>query len=402
MKTSARNQFAGPISAIKEGVVDTEVTIRLDPQLELTAIVTRESAENLGLALGRDVLAFVKASSILLLVEEQGRISARNRFQGRVAHIHVGPVNSEVTVDLPGNRHVITAVITHESVKRLGLEIGQAVTAVFKASSVFLVAMDWFFLFNEFSMKPFRLLSVLLATLLGAASQVQADEVFIAVAANFATPMQKIVAEFEKETGHKVVASFGSTGKFYAQIKGGAPFEVLLAADDEIPARLVSENAAVAGSQWTYAIGKLVLWSAKPGVVDDKGDVLKNGNFEHISLANPKLAPYGAAGVEVMKTRGAYDKLQAKIVMAENITQAYQFISTGNAQLGFVALSQVLKEGRIDGSSWIVPASLYTPIRQDAVILDKGKDRPAALALAKYLKADKSVAIIKSFGYELR
>jgi molybdate transport system regulatory protein len=142
MKTSVRNQFAGPISAIKEGVVDTEVTIRLDPQLELTAIVTRESAENLGLALGRDVLAFVKASSILLLVEEQGRISARNRFQGRVAHIHVGPVNSEVTVDLPGNRHVITAVITDESVKRLGLEIGQAVTAVFKASSVFLVAMD--------------------------------------------------------------------------------------------------------------------------------------------------------------------------------------------------------------------------------------------------------------------
>jgi molybdate transport system substrate-binding protein len=251
-------------------------------------------------------------------------------------------------------------------------------------------------------MKPFRLLSVLLATLLGAASQVQADEVFIAVAANFAAPMQKIVAEFEKETGHKVVASFGSTGKFYAQIKGGAPFEVLLAADDEIPARLISENAAVAGSQWTYAIGKLVLWSAKPGVVDDKGDVLKNGNFEHISLANPKLAPYGAAGVEVMKARGAYDKLQAKIVMAENITQAYQFISTGNAQLGFVALSQVLKEGRIDGSSWIVPANLYTPIRQDAVILDKGKDRPAALALAKYLKADKSVAIIKSFGYELR
>lgn len=142
MKTSARNQFAGPIVAIKEGVVDTEVTIRLDQQLEITAMVTRESAENLGLAQGREVLAFVKASSILLLVEEAGLISARNRFRGRVAHIHGGPVNSEVTLDLPGNRHVITAVITDESVKRLGLVVGQPVTAVFKASSVFLVATD--------------------------------------------------------------------------------------------------------------------------------------------------------------------------------------------------------------------------------------------------------------------
>lgn len=142
MKTSARNQFAGPIVAIKEGVVDTEVTIQLNPELVLTAIVTRESAENLGLAQGRDVLAFVKASSIILLVEEEGRISARNRFQGRIANIHVGPVNSEVTLDLPGNRHVITAVITDESVKRLGLVVGQTVTAAFKASSVFLVSTD--------------------------------------------------------------------------------------------------------------------------------------------------------------------------------------------------------------------------------------------------------------------
>ena len=142
MKTSARNQFAGPIIAMKEGIVDTEVSIRLDPALELTAVVTRESAENLGLSEGKDVLAFVKASSILLLVEEDRRISARNRFRGTVANIHEGPVNSEVTLDLPGGRHVITAVITAESVKRLGLALGQAVTAVFKASSVFLVATD--------------------------------------------------------------------------------------------------------------------------------------------------------------------------------------------------------------------------------------------------------------------
>lgn len=250
-------------------------------------------------------------------------------------------------------------------------------------------------------MKPARLISLLLASVLMAASSVHADEVSVAVAANFNAPMQKIAAEFEKDTGHKVVASFGSTGKFYAQIKGGAPFEVLLAADDETPTKMIAENAAVVGSQFTYAIGKLVLWSAKAGVVDDKGEVLKKGEFEHLSIANPKLAPYGAAGVEVMKGLGAYDSVQPKIVMAENITQAYQFISTGNALLGFVALSQVLKDGKIEGSSWIVPAKLYTPIRQDVVVLEKGKGKPAALALAKYLKGDKSIAIIKSFGYEL-
>ncbi|MCX7257989.1 MAG: TOBE domain-containing protein [Polaromonas sp.] len=145
MKTSARNQFAGPVVSLKEGVVDVEVSIQLDPQLVLTAIVTRESAESLGLAPGREVLAFVKASSIVLLVEDEGhdtRISARNRFKGTVVRIHTGPVNSEVTLDLPGGRHVLTAVITDDSVRRLGLAVGQPVTAVFKAPSVFLVAMD--------------------------------------------------------------------------------------------------------------------------------------------------------------------------------------------------------------------------------------------------------------------
>jgi molybdate transport system substrate-binding protein len=254
---------------------------------------------------------------------------------------------------------------------------------------------------KEFSMKPSHLLPVLLASLMVISIQVRADEVSVAVAANFTAPMQKIAAEFEKISGHKLVVSFGSTGKFYAQIKSGAPFEVLLAADDETPTRLIKENAAVAGSQFTYAIGKLVLWSAKPGAVDDKGEVLKKGDFEHISLANPKLAPYGAAGVEVMKSLGVLDNLEPKFVTAENITQAYQFISSGNAQLGFVALSQVLKDGKIEGSSWIVPAKLYTQIRQDAVILEKGKGKPAVEAFVKYLKADKSVAIIKSFGYEL-
>jgi len=250
-------------------------------------------------------------------------------------------------------------------------------------------------------MKHSRLFAILLASLLGFAAQVHADEVTVAVAANFTAPMQKIAASFEKDTGHKVVTAYGATGKFYAQIKNGAPFEVLLAADDETPAKLVTENAAVSGTSFTYAIGKLVLWSAKPAVVDGAGEVLKKGGFDHLAIANPKLAPYGAAAVQTMKTLGVYDSLQPKLVTAENIAQSYQFVSTGNALLGFVALSQVLKDGKIEGSAWLVPAKLYSPIRQDAVILDKGKGKPAAEAFMKYLKGDKAKAVIKSYGYDL-
>ena len=250
-------------------------------------------------------------------------------------------------------------------------------------------------------MKTTRRLSLVLIALMGAAAQAQADEISVAVAANFTTPMQQIAAAFEKDTGHKVVASYGSTGKFYAQIKNGAPFEVLLAADDETPTKLIQENAAVAGSQRAYAIGKLVLWSAKPAVVDAKGDVLKQGGFDHIAIANPKLAPYGAAAVQTMKSLGVYDTLQPKIVTAESIAQSWQFVSSGNALLGFVALSQVLKDGKIEGSAWVVPSSLYPPIRQDVVILDKGKGKPAAQALVNYLKSAKAQAIITRFGYSL-
>lgn len=236
---------------------------------------------------------------------------------------------------------------------------------------------------------------------LAIAATALADEVSVAVAANFTAPMQKIAADFEQATGHKVAASFGSTGKFYAQIKNGAPFDVLLAADDETPAKLAKENGAVAGSRFTYAVGKLALWSAKPAVVDPAGDVLKKGGFDHVAIANPKLAPYGAAAVEAMKALGVFEALQPKLVTAENIGQAHQFVSSGNALIGFVALSQVLKDGRIEGSAWIVPAKLYQPIRQDAIILEKGKDKPAAEALLKYLKSDKAKAVIKSYGYDL-
>ena len=240
----------------------------------------------------------------------------------------------------------------------------------------------------------------LLALMAGAAAQ--ANEVQVAVAANFTAPMQKIAAEFEKDTGHKAVLAFGATGKFYAQIVNGAPFEVLLAADDETPARLETEHRTVPGTRFTYAIGKLALWSAKEGVVDNQGQVLKTGDYAHLAIANPKTAPYGAAAIETLTKLNLLDRVQGKLVQGENIAQAYQFVSTGNAPLGFVALAQVYRDGRFtSGSGWIVPATLHAPIRQDAVILAKGSANPAAQALEGYLKSDKARGIIRSYGYAL-
>jgi molybdate transport system substrate-binding protein len=242
----------------------------------------------------------------------------------------------------------------------------------------------------------------LLLVLAGCISCAGAEQIQVAVAANFSAPLQQIAAGFEKTTGHKIVPVFGATGKFYTQIKNGAPFDVLLAADAATPALLEKEGVAVAGSRFTYAIGRLALWSASPAVVDDKGDVLKKGNFAHIALANPKLAPYGAAAQEVMRALGVLDALQPKIVQAENISQAHQFVASGNAELGFVALSQIWQDGRVAaGSAWIVPASLYAPIRQDAVILNKARGKPAAAALLWYLQTEPARTIIKSFGYAL-
>ncbi len=230
----------------------------------------------------------------------------------------------------------------------------------------------------------------------------QADEVQVAVAANFTGPMQVIAPLFERDTGHKAIPSFGATGKFYAQVVNGAPFEVLLAADDETPARMVREGHAVAGTPFTYAIGTLVLWSAKADFVDDKGEILKKGGFRHLAIANPKTAPYGAAALQAMGRLGVADNLKPLFVQGENIAQTQQFVATGAAELGFIAYSQVIKNGRIgSGSGWIVPAKLYDPIRQDAVILARGRDKPAALALLNYLKSDKARAIIQSFGYDL-
>lgn len=243
-------------------------------------------------------------------------------------------------------------------------------------------------------MKSSLFLLMWLAALTGRAAEVQ-----VAVAANFAAPMQKIAPLFEADTGHKARLAFGSTGRFYAQIRNGAPFDVLLAADDETPTRLEREGQG--GGRFTYAIGKLVLWSKQPTLVDDKGDVLRSGRFDKLALADPRLAPYGAAAIETMTKLGVIDALRPKFVQGENIAQTWQFVATENAQLGFVALSQVWADGKLkEGSVWLVPATLYTPIRQDAILLNRGRDKAAATALLQYLRGDKARAIIQSYGYE--
>ncbi|GAA6118269.1 molybdate ABC transporter substrate-binding protein [Acidovorax sp. FG27] len=228
----------------------------------------------------------------------------------------------------------------------------------------------------------------------------RADEVSVAVAANFIAPMQQIAAAFERESGHQVTLSSGATGKFYAQITHGAPFHVLLAADDTTPQRLEQEGRAVAGSRFTYAVGRLVLWSAQPGYVDAEGQVLRTGDFAHLAVANPKLAPYGLAAHQTLEKLGVADRLKPRWVMGENIAQTYQFVVTGNAPLGFVALSQVMEKGRIArGSAWQVPADMHDPIRQDAVLLNKRQGHAAATALLAYLRSESARAVIRSYGY---
>jgi len=245
-----------------------------------------------------------------------------------------------------------------------------------------------------------QLASVIAAmTCLGTA---HAGEVQVAVAANFAGPMEKLAAQFQKDTGHKAVVASGATGKFYAQIRNGAPFEVLLSADDETPARLEAEGQVVAKSRFTYAVGRLVLWSAKADYVDAAGAVLKTGTFTHLAIANPKTAPYGAAAVAVIDKLGLTARLQPRLVQGENIAQAFQFASTGNAELGFVAQAQVWRDGKFTaGSGWIVPATMHAPIRQDAALLTRGAKNPAAQALLDYLRSDKAKALIRAYGYEV-
>lgn len=246
-----------------------------------------------------------------------------------------------------------------------------------------------------------HLLSSLAAMAFCFALPLHAAEVAVAVAANFTAPMQKIATAFEQVSGHKATLAFGGTGKFFTQIKHGAPFQVLVAADTETPLRLEKENLGIAGTRFTYAIGKLVLWSQQPGFVDSKGDVLRTGTFKTIAVADPKLAPYGRAAMEVLTELGLMQRLQPRLVQGENIAQTYQFVATENAPLGFVALSQVFANGRItQGSAWIVPSDLHSPIRQDALLLTRGKDNPAALALLDFLRSEKARDIMRAYGYD--
>jgi molybdate transport system substrate-binding protein len=227
------------------------------------------------------------------------------------------------------------------------------------------------------------------------ASAVRADEVKVAVAANFTAAMKEIAAGFRRSTGHTAVLSFGSTGKLYSQIVNGAPFAVLFAADQERPRRLETEGEA--SGRFTYAVGKLVLWSAKPDVVDAAGEILAKGSFTRLAIANPKTAPYGAAAMEVLDHLGLTAKLTPRLVRGDSIAQAYQFVATGNADLGFVALAQVVLSSH--GSRWEVPQTLYSPIRQDAVLLRSGNGQPAAAALMEYLQGREARAVIERFGY---
>ena len=231
----------------------------------------------------------------------------------------------------------------------------------------------------------------------------QAATVLVAVASNFAKPMTEIAEAFEKATGHSANLAFGSSGKFVSQLENGGPFEVFLAADTSNPVKIEKSGLAVDGSRFTYAIGKLVLWSSQANYVDAQGQILTAGNFKHLALADPKLAPYGAAAMEVMKNLSVLDKFQPLFVLGENIAQTYQFISTGNAELGFIALSQVIgTDGKIvEGSGWLVPANLHQPIFQDAILLKKGAENPAAPALLSFLKSPEAQAIIRTYGYDI-
>lgn len=248
----------------------------------------------------------------------------------------------------------------------------------------------------------FRLFISMMATLLFSVAA-QAAEVKVAVAANFAQPMKDIAAEFERDSGHKVSITPGASGKFFAQISNGAPFEVFLSADDETPTKLVKEGKAVSGSQLTYAIGRLVLWSPDKNLVDVGGSVLKTDKFKFIAIANAKVAPYGRAAVQTMQKLGVLTAIEPRVVQGESIAQTFQFVSTGNAQIGFVALSQVMEQGKMKpGSAWVVPESMHAQLRQDAVLLNPGRDSAAASALLAYFKSDKAKKIIEGYGYKFQ
>ncbi len=248
------------------------------------------------------------------------------------------------------------------------------------------------------------LLGSAFAFLIGAASSAFAGEVTVAVASNFLSPFKQLIPVFQKQSGHRVRTVSGSTGKLYAQITHGAPFDVLLAADSERPRILEQSGQAVPATRFTYARGKIVLWSADPGrIIGDGTSTLHRRNFKHLALANPKTAPYGKAAYTTLNRLNLWESIAPVLVQGENISQTFQFIATGNAEVGFVALSQLMDPGmKIQGSRWIVPEHLYDAIDQDAVLLKRGQSRPAARALLQFLKSEPARNIIQSYGYGLK
>lgn len=224
----------------------------------------------------------------------------------------------------------------------------------------------------------------------------------VAVAANFAEPIKAVAAVLGKTTGHTLSITVGSTGKLYAQIRNGAPFDVFMAANSAAPVALENDGLARPGSSFNYANGNLVLWSADAAKVDARGDVLKGSGFRKLAYANPKTAPYGEAAVQVLDKLGLTTALTPKLVQGESIGQAFSFVHTGNAEIGFVAMSQVLEGGKLkSGSMWVVPQALYSPIRQDAVLLNRGANNPAAVALVNLLKSPNIKDLIRSYGYDI-
>ena len=236
--------------------------------------------------------------------------------------------------------------------------------------------------------------------LLFAAAPVLAAETQVAVAANFTEPAKEIATAFKAATGHTATLSFGSSGQFYSQMAHGAPYEVFLSADADRPRKAEQDGLGVAGSRFTYALGRLVLYSKTPGLVDGRGAVLRQGRFDKLSIADPASAPYGAAAVQTLQKLGVYDAVRPKIVTGTSIAQAYQFVDTGAADVGFVALSQVVNTP--GGSRWVVPAADHAPIDQQAILLYTGKDNPAAKAFLAFLRSPAAVAVIQKYGYEVK
>lgn len=241
------------------------------------------------------------------------------------------------------------------------------------------------------------LLSLVITLIVLPQRESASEQISIAVASNFTDAIKSLAQRFEEKTGHKVVLSFGSTGKLYAQIKNGAPFDAFFAADVERPNLLDTEGIALPGSRFTYAVGRIALWSPKIDFVDQNGEVLESDKFQYLALANPELAPYGEAARTVLQARGLWDRIETKVVMGQNIAQTYQFVESGNAELGFVAYSQLMRTDHpVKGSYWLVPQSLYSPIEQQAVIMKNGSE---IRAFMDFVRSDEALEIIRGFGY---